>query len=164
MTPYHVTFLPIFLAGCLVALVCSIFAGKARGCLIPGLLLCVGIVAFWAALFVGADSGYRAWQSMPDPPEEAFSDASVMGALLIGWVPGLMFCLVVFGIVRGLGLLFRWSNGDIHDSDTSPPRSANRDRRPLSNSKELVSEGRQRTVQTSTSVPFAAAPTGAWGF
>ena len=91
MTPYDETFLPIFLMGCFVAVITSFVAGRMSGCLIPGVLLCIGVLAFWAAVFIGSDMGYRAWQSMPDPPDEAFSDASVLGALVLGWFPGLIF-------------------------------------------------------------------------
>lgn len=112
MTPFHETFLPIFLIGCAIALVASIFAGRLSGWIWPGILLIVGILAFWVCIFIGSDLGYRAWQSMPDPPEEAFRDTSVVGALVFGWIPGGMFCLSVFALVRGMGWLLAWANPD----------------------------------------------------
>lgn len=110
MTPYHEHFLPIFLAGCFVAAIASVFAGRASGCALPGTLLLIGVLSFWASLFFGSDYGYRTWQSTPDPPPEAFSDASVLGALIAGWVPGGLSCLTVFGVVRGFRRLDRGAN------------------------------------------------------
>lgn len=104
MTPYHEYFLPIFLSGCLIASIASCLAGRLSGCVWPGLLLIAGVLSFWAGLFIGSEAGYRAWQSMPDPPAEAFSDTSAMGALILGWLPGGIFCLALFALVRGI----RW--------------------------------------------------------
>jgi hypothetical protein len=51
-------------------------------------LLIVGVFALWAALFLAADAGYRAWQESPNPPDEAFSDAGgPFFFLLLGWLP-----------------------------------------------------------------------------
>ncbi len=77
-------------------------------------------MAFWAALFIGSDLGYRAWQSMPDAPEEAFSDASALGALVLGWLPGGIFCLAVFGLVRGMRWLLHWADPDVFPKDAAP--------------------------------------------
>lgn len=119
MTPFHETFIPILLLGCLIAGALSIFAGMKSGCLLPSLALFIGTLVFWAAVFFGSDMGYRAWQSMPDPPDEAFSDASVLGALLLGWVPGSFFCILVFGAVRGLRLLLHKANPDVYSAESS---------------------------------------------
>ena len=113
MTPYHEYFLPIFLAGCLIAAVTSFVAGWMSGYVWPAVLLTLGVVAFWFAAFIGADIGYRAWQSIPDPPKEAFSDASVLGALVLGWLPGTVFCLTIFAMVRGFRWLLHWANPDV---------------------------------------------------
>ncbi len=119
MTPYHTSFVPFFLTGCLIAAIVSFLAGRSSGCFWPGLLLSVGTLAFWAAIFFGADLGYRAWQSMPDPPDEAFSDASVLGALVLGWLPGGIFCLTIFGLVRGA----RWALTKANPDAFPPPFS-----------------------------------------
>lgn len=125
MTPYHETFLPIFVTGCLIATVASCFAGRLSGCFAPLLLLVGGILSFWAGLFFGSDMGYRAWQSMPDPPEEAFSDASVLGALIFGWVPGVIFCLTFFSLVRAIQWYMRRANPPVVPEEivelVSPP-------------------------------------------
>lgn len=121
MTPYHETFLPIFLLGCFIAAVASFFAGRISGCIWPSALLLIGVLAIWSALFVGSDLGYRAWQSMPNPPREAFSDASVVGSLLFGWFPGGIFCLTVFGLVRAMRRVLHWANPDVFPRDAKPP-------------------------------------------
>lgn len=118
MTPYHEHFLPVFLLGCLIAATASFFAGRMSGCLLPGVLLSVGVLVFWAAVFIGSDLGYRAWQSMPDPPDEAFSDASAVGALVLGWFPGAIFCSTVFVLVRVIRWILRWANPDVFPQDT----------------------------------------------
>lgn len=124
MTPYHETFLPIFLLGCLIAGILSVIAGIKSGCLFPGFFLSIGVLTIWAAIFVGSDLGYRAWQSMPDPPAEAFSDASVLGAFVLGWIPGLVFCSIVFGAVRGFRWLLHWANPDAFPNMVqAPPRT-----------------------------------------
>lgn len=51
---------------------------------------------------------------MPDPPAEAFNDASVVGALILGWFPGGLFCLIVFALVRGTRWLLHWANPDVY--------------------------------------------------
>lgn len=114
MTPYHEVFLPIFLLGLLLAGTLSLFAGAKSGCLVPCFLLVGGTLALWAAMFFGSDMGYRAWQESPNPPDEAFSDASVLGALLFGWFPAGLFCLTVFAVVRAFCWLRRWANPDVY--------------------------------------------------
>lgn len=57
-------------------------------------LLVVGAVCFWLSLFLGTHIGYGEWQTMPDPPEEAFADgAKLVFALMAGWLPGLVLVL-----------------------------------------------------------------------
>lgn len=78
----------------------------------------IGVFVVWAALFLGSDMGYRAWQSMPDPPDEAFSDASVLGALILGWVPGVVFCAAVFVVGRSIRWLLRRANPVVVQNDS----------------------------------------------
>jgi len=128
MTPYHVYFLPIFLVGCLIAVIASFFASRNSGCSIPGALLALGVLSFWVGLFIGSDVGYRAWQSMPDPPKEAFSDASAMGALVFGWFPGGVFCLAFFGFFRGIRFLIY---GSKPEPGTGKPNSRQANSQPV---------------------------------
>lgn len=59
-------------------------------------LLVAGAVCFWISLFLGTHIGYGEWQTMPDPPKEAFADgAKLVFALMAGWLPGLVFVLGV---------------------------------------------------------------------
>ena len=115
MTTYDQFFYPIFGVGCAIAATASFLAaflaawksGFVWGCVFPVAALGVGVIAFWAGLFIGSEVGYQAWQSIPNPPDEAFSDAFPSGALLFGWLPGGVFCGVVFGIVFGITRLAR---------------------------------------------------------
>ena len=113
MTPYDETFLAIFSLGCVVAAVPSFLAGCLPGSSWSGVLLITGFLAFWATVVMASDMGYRAWQSMPDAPSEAFSDASASGALIFGWLPGGIFCLTVFGFARGARWLLHWANPEL---------------------------------------------------
>ncbi|MFZ4575619.1 MAG: hypothetical protein ACOYN0_14585, partial [Phycisphaerales bacterium] len=61
-------------------------------------LLTVGAVCFWASLVLGSDRYYRIWQSIPNPPEEAYADSGVAGALVLGWLPSVIVELVLFGV------------------------------------------------------------------
>jgi hypothetical protein len=130
MTPYHEIFVPIFLLGCSIAATASFFAGRLSGCVWPAVLLIAGVLAFWAAVFIGSDLGYRAWQSMPDPPDEAFSDASAVGALVLGWLPGGIFCLTIFGLVRVVRWILRWANPGVFQTDPKPVRDPVETRNP----------------------------------
>ena len=48
--------------------------------------------------FLGSDMGHRAWQQIPNPRDEAYSNAAPAGLLIFGWIPGGMFCALVFGL------------------------------------------------------------------
>jgi hypothetical protein len=134
VTVYYEVFLPIWGTGCAIAAIVSFFAAWRSGFFVPTILLIVGVVAFWAGLFLGSEFGYQAWQSMPDPPDEAFRDTFPLGALVFGWIPGSVFCLLVFGggwLVRQLGILLFGRRAVIHepvgrvDSDVERPFDEN---------------------------------------
>ena len=125
MTAFHETFLPIFLVGAGIALVVSFFAGRLKSWLATGVLLAFGVVAFWASLFVGSDMGYRAWQSIPDPPPQAFADTAPLGALVFGWIPGGLFCLVIYGISRGIASLSYARRGELYATGSDFSDSGN---------------------------------------
>lgn len=118
MTAYDQIFYPVFGVGCAFATIASFFAARKSGLVLPAALLAVGVVAFWAGLFIGSEIGYQAWQSIPDLPDEAFSDTAPLGALLFGWLPGGVFCGFVFGFVRIAGYLF--SRGDSGSDSVEP--------------------------------------------
>ena len=100
MTPFDEVFYPIMALGFSIAVVTSYAAGWIRGSKGPIVLVPIAVLSFWAAMFLGWDLGYRAWQSIPDPPPEAFHDSSPAGALLLGWLPAGLFCTIVFGLTR----------------------------------------------------------------
>ena len=77
-------------------------------------VLAAAILILRIAMFVGVDSGYRAWQSIPNPPEEALSDTG--GPLLILFLerlPG----VIVLGIEH---LLLRLCWRTVAHSPASP--------------------------------------------
>ncbi|MHC5002063.1 MAG: hypothetical protein ACYTJ0_02975 [Planctomycetota bacterium] len=101
----HAAFLTVFGIGLVAGVATAILAARNRSWLGRSPLLLVGIVSVWLGLFLGSDKGFRVWQSMPDPPDEAFADTAPMGALLIGWFPG---AIVVGGIFGLSCLVLEW--------------------------------------------------------
>ena len=67
-------------------------------------LLFSGVLCIWSGLAFGADKYFRVWQSMPNAPDLAYSDAGAMVPFLVGWVPGVF----IVGVVFGLTLLAFW--------------------------------------------------------
>ena len=124
MTVYHQYFFPIFSAGALLALILSLVAGWRRGCIVPLICLPLGVLSFWSGLFLGADIGYRQWQSIPNPPDEAFADTGPIGALLVGWLPGLIFCGFVFGLTRLVYTLVSPRPASLADPTSEPANLA----------------------------------------
>ena len=118
MTLFDEVFLPIFFLGVLTAGTLFLLAGVKSGCAFPGFLLIGGTLALWAAMFFGSDMGYRAWQEMPGPPDEAFGDASILGALIFGWLPAGLFCLMVYAVVRGFRGMLHWAGPDAYPDNT----------------------------------------------
>ena len=80
-------------------------AAWSRGFLIPLILLPISVLSFWSTSFLGSDMGFlgsdmghRAWQQIPNPRDKAYSNAAPAGLLIFGWIPGGMFCALVFGL------------------------------------------------------------------
>ena len=122
MTPFHEYFYPIFGSGLAIATIASIVAGLSRGVLVPVIFLIVGVLSFWAGLFIGSEIGYQVWQGIPDPPPEAFADTFPMGALFAGWIPAGVYCAATFGLA-GLAriLLFQKRSRSEHGVSSSIP-------------------------------------------
>jgi len=118
MNEYQQTFYPIFGASCAIAVIAAFIAARKSGFVIPGFLLFMGVVSFWAGLFIGSDMGYRKWQSIPNPPPEAFSDTFPLGVLIFGWLPAGLFCGVIFGFFRLAGYVV---SGGEHRSVVDQP-------------------------------------------
>ncbi|MEM9413663.1 MAG: hypothetical protein AAGA30_21325 [Planctomycetota bacterium] len=101
MTPYHYYFFPILGAGCLLAAASTFWAARIKnGFVLPAILVGIGFVSVWASLVIGSGVGYQVWQSMPNPPDEAFNDTSNVGAVLVGWIPAGGFCCLVFTLTK----------------------------------------------------------------
>ena len=103
--PYDGVFWPIFGGGLAGSFVMATAAAGSRGFLIPLILRPIGVLSFWSTSFLGSDMGflgsdmgYRAWQQIPNPRDEAYSNAAPAGLLIFGWIPGGMFCALVFGL------------------------------------------------------------------
>ena len=84
MTPLDFYFYTIFGAGCVLAGVLSLIATRCRW-LSATLLLATAICIFWSSLLFGLEIGFRAWQAIPNPPEEAYSDSGP-SIVLVGGV------------------------------------------------------------------------------
>lgn len=86
------------------------------------LLVLVGVGIVWGAMLAGIGAGYRAWQAMPDAPDEAFADGGpMMFGLFLGWVPGV--ATMAIGIAGMVAL--RWIAGRLgRDDDSSSRRPA----------------------------------------
>jgi len=68
----------------------------------------VATLVLWFAMFVAVESGYRAWQSIPNPPEDAYSDTGgPFFILFLGWLPS----MVIIGIEHLL-LRLCWKSFD----------------------------------------------------
>jgi chromate transport protein ChrA len=74
--------------GLLAALLITIWSSSQAnsGLRMGGLVFAT--LALWFGLFLAVDSGYRSWQGIPNPPEEAFSDTGgPFFMLFLGWLP-----------------------------------------------------------------------------
>ena len=68
----------------------------------------LGTLILWAGLWLGTHVGYGAWQSMPDPPEEAFADgAQLTGTLIFGWLPAGVVTFAWWGLLTLIGFVLR---------------------------------------------------------
>ena len=78
-----------------VALVC--WGAFRKGGLAAFGFLMLGVLVSWFGLNWGVWSGYGAWQTMPEPGENAFADgAKLVGTLVGGWIPAALLGLPSF--------------------------------------------------------------------
>ena len=94
----HAAFLTVLGIGLLAGVATATLAASNRSWWGRVPLLLVGIICVWLGLFLGSEKSFRVWQSMPNPPDEAFADTGPIGALLLGWLPGSIVVGVVFGL------------------------------------------------------------------
>jgi hypothetical protein len=94
---HHTTFAVIYGAGLLLAIGLAAAAARPSRVWIRVLGLAASIGLLWFALLLATHMHYGVWQSMPDPPEEAFADgAKLVTALVAGWLPALPICGAAF--------------------------------------------------------------------
>ena len=68
--------------------------------------LLTATVVLWFSLAAGVSHGYGAWQTSPNPPDEAFADgAALTGSVMFGWLPAGLFCVVCWAAVAAPVLL-----------------------------------------------------------
>ncbi len=97
---YRDVFLIVFFLPCLISIVMSVLAARTEVEDRKFSYFLFGVISHWLGLALAADLAYRAWQSMPDPPSEAFSDAGAGGALFMGWIPASFFCAIIFFLAK----------------------------------------------------------------
>ncbi len=51
-----------------------------------------------AGLFLGTAQYYQVWQSIPNPPVEAYTDSGPLFILVLGWIPATVVELMLFGV------------------------------------------------------------------
>ena len=78
-----------FAYGCAISFPLLIFSSICSRLVLRLAFLGAAILVLWIAMFVGAEVGYNAWQGIPNPPGEAFSDTGPIFFLLAGWLPSL---------------------------------------------------------------------------
>jgi hypothetical protein len=89
-----------FVCGLAISFLILIF-GSSRARLVPQLaFLMAAVLVLWVAMFVGAEVGYSAWQGIPNPPNEAFSDTGPIFFLLAGWLPGSAAVGIMYLVLR----------------------------------------------------------------
>lgn len=97
LTSFESAFGAHLAAGLAIGVVASVLAGRNQSRVATSLLLVASTLAIWIGLFMALDDGYRAWQRMPEPPDEAFNDgAAPIAALVLGWIPGALVTAIVF--------------------------------------------------------------------
>ena len=90
-------------------------------------LLAVGILGTWIGLLVSSDLYFRVWQAMPNPPDEAYADSGPAGALLFGWMPGIVVMVVLFVPAWAVALLIRRGPRAARDRPAAPRTAGDRE-------------------------------------
>lgn len=92
-----------WLAGGVVVALALLVVGVFRFRLLGQLVcLALAVLGLWFSLAAGVSYGYLAWQTSPNPPDEAFADgANLTGSVLFGWMPAGLFCVVCW-VLLGL--------------------------------------------------------------
>lgn len=101
MNPLQQTLLLYLVPGLLLGLGLASLAGWIKNFWWSVPLFFIAVILLWASLAIGVHEGYGAWQSMPNPPDEAFADgANLIGSLMFGWLPSGLLCTAAFLITK----------------------------------------------------------------
>ena len=112
LTPFHSTFITIAGLALGLALLMVLIATWRFRFWVQCIAVLFGILVLWAGIFLGTHFGYGAWQTMPDPPEEAFADgAKLTASLILGWLPAGMVTCAWWGFLSLIGLVVRRYRG-----------------------------------------------------
>jgi hypothetical protein len=94
---HHATFALVYGPGLVLAVGMAALAPRLAWTWVRPLCLLASVGVLWFALLLATHLRYGAWQSMPDPPDEAFADgARLVATLVAGWVPALPICGVAY--------------------------------------------------------------------
>ena len=63
-------------------------------------LLAIATLALWFSSVISVEVGYSVWQSMPDPPDDAFSDTGAIFWLVAGWLPSGLLLGALYRLLR----------------------------------------------------------------
>lgn len=63
-------------------------------------LLAMATFALWFSTVISVEVGYSVWQSMPDPPDDAFSNTGAIFWLVAGWLPSGLLLGALYRILR----------------------------------------------------------------
>ncbi len=103
LNAFQAVFYPSLAGGCLVGGSLAWFAATRKNLFATLPLLLAAVVVVWFSLAAGVHFGYGAWQSIDNPPDEAFADgANLIGSVMFGWMPAGVFCGVVLVLARVL--------------------------------------------------------------
>lgn len=67
---------------------------------VQSLCFLLSVACVWIGLVWGTMMGYDTWQSMPEPPDEAFADgAHLTGSIMFGWFPATFLCVGIRAVI-----------------------------------------------------------------
>lgn len=106
-----------FLLGWIPACLSVVIGSGSQGVVTRGFCLGFGILLMWGGYFMGVEIGYRTWQGLPNPPDEAFSDTDGASGLFLGWLPSMVF----LGCLHALSVSIRRGTTSSHATTELKP-------------------------------------------
>ena len=80
----------LLVIGLLISCVVVAIFSRSQNPFVRYIGLGISTIILWGFLFAGVDYGYREWQGIDNPPDDAFSDTGGPFAFLfLGWMPAL---------------------------------------------------------------------------